>query len=79
MTVIFEQNIAEAFEVLKTSALALFQARKLGIVVHIPDEVRQAMIATYNEEARKILNFLDGNVHVYFHDEACRAPGRLAS
>lgn len=79
MTVIFEQNIAEAFEALKASALALFQARKLGIVVHIPEEVRLAMIATYDEEARKILNFIDGNVHVYFNDEASRMPGRLAS
>lgn len=54
--------VAAAFMALQAHAVGLFHARKLGIVVHIPEDVRQGMMARYGDYARKVLALLDGRV-----------------
>ncbi len=43
-------------------ASAFYQARKLGIRVHVPEVVRAHMMAAHGDTARRILDLLDGRV-----------------
>lgn len=52
----------QAFKALSGVATDLFQARKLGITVNIPPEVRQDLLACNGPQAKAILDMLDGNV-----------------
>lgn len=58
--------IEEAFRALSAEALGLFQARKLGIRVHVPDQVREKMVAAHGPEAHRVLSLLDGSVDLSF-------------
>ncbi|KWA84253.1 hypothetical protein WL29_23115 [Burkholderia ubonensis] len=51
-----------AFLALQSSAQSLFQARKIGVQVTVPDAVRQEMVARHGSKAQEMLNLLDGKV-----------------
>lgn len=53
-----------AYEALQPVASALFQARKCGVTVTIPEPVRQQMIASHGVDAIAMLDFLDGRVRL---------------
>ena len=57
-----ETYVEPAYQVLKGAASTLFQARKAGIIVSIPDRARQRMIADHGQEAIQLLALLDGRV-----------------
>ena len=60
----------EAFQALRQAAPGLFQARKCGVIVTIPHDVRVGMLATHGSEAQIVLDFLDGNVDRYMFESA---------
>ncbi len=49
-----------AFSVLEPIAEQLFQLRKVGITVHIPDVIRQDMLASHGDAAARFLSLVDG-------------------
>lgn len=56
------ENVADAFKTLNEGASGLFQARKVGVRVHVPAGVREQMIAAHGQEAVRVLALIDGNV-----------------
>ena len=53
---------ALAFSALEPLAADLFQLRRAGITVHIPDEIRQDMLANHGDVAARVLSLLDGRL-----------------
>lgn len=51
-----------ALEALEHSAMNLFQARKVGVRVDVPDVVRESLLSRHGQRARKVLDMIDGNV-----------------
>lgn len=51
-----------AFSTLEPVAANLFQLRKVGVAVHVPRAVREAMLRDHGNAAARILELLDGQV-----------------
>jgi hypothetical protein len=52
----------QALEVIAPAAADLFQSRKIGMQVLIPDEVADAYIGKHGDDGRKVVDMLRGNV-----------------
>lgn len=55
-------SCARAFEIIEPLAVALFQARKIGIQAVVPIGVREHWLALYGVQAERLLDYLDGNI-----------------
>jgi hypothetical protein len=53
-----------AYRAIASIAAELFQARKCGITVNIPEGVREQMMAVHGDEAKRVLALLDGRVRL---------------
>lgn len=56
-----EKLVEDAFNAILPVAGGLFQARKCGILVNVPVGVRQQMLATHGDDAKQMLDLLDGH------------------
>lgn len=62
-----ENHVAVAVQALETLAQVatdLFEARKIGMEVTIPDTVEAAFVLKHGEEGRKVIDMLRGNVTI---------------